>query len=110
MQIARFVVAMGNWKKILSFFFLATLIFIKVSSLHFVTHQGEKENRIEKCMICALAMDMQKVDFFQADTVVFEPEIILVWFEQSFDINEQTFDSDKSVYSYFSRPPPSMLS
>lgn len=101
---------MGNWKKNLSFFFLAILILIKVSALHFITHQGEKENRIEKCTICAMAMDMQQTDFIQPHELVFEPEIIPVWFEQSYDINDQTFDSDKSVYSYFSRPPPSMLS
>lgn len=101
---------MGRWKKILSFFFLATLILIKVSALHFFAHEGEKENRMEKCMICALAMNMQQTDFVQPNEVVFSPEIILVWFKQSCEINNRTFNSNKSVFSYFSRPPPLLLS
>ncbi|MDE3740350.1 hypothetical protein [Maribacter polysaccharolyticus] len=101
---------MGNWKKILSFFFLVTLIFIKLSPLHVFSHQSENDSHIEKCLICTMAIDLQQTVHVQPDVVVFEPEIDLVWLELTFGIDNQTIISNQTVYSYFSRPPPFLLS
>ncbi|MDV7138924.1 hypothetical protein R3X28_08550 [Maribacter sp. TH_r10] len=94
----------------MSFFFLAILIFVKASAFHVFAHEDEDGTHIENCLVCTMAMEMQQTVHDQPDTLVFDPEVILVDIIRSFGIDNNEIISTQPVFSYFSRPPPSLLS
>jgi len=98
-----------NLKRHISFFLFFTLMLVKVSAFHVYSHDHDEDHDHEDCPTCKLVLESQ-----QAVTLV---PIVPHFEEENFDIIikidepkiEQAHISLESHFSWFSRPPPSLI-
>lgn len=98
---------MRDFKKILGFVMLTSLMLVKVSAFHVYSHQEDHNDTVENCHLCDIAMENQSMDMFINGDVV-TPQNVTPTIEEPPKMAPISVITDTSTFLLFSRPPPTL--
>ncbi|SHG33288.1 hypothetical protein SAMN04488116_1002 [Flagellimonas flava] len=98
---------MWDFKKILGFVLLTSLMLVKVSALHVYSHQEDDSDTAENCHLCDIAMDNQSMDMLANNDTLPQQNVTPIIEEEPLTVLPYVI-TDFSTSLLFSRPPPSM--